>query len=206
MIKAHEIQGVIALENSFNRVGLDHVVLVKVASTAVVAQHARPLARRGHQRGVARVGRRPEPAHLPPRAEHRLAQELGRRRRDVARRAPRADREDRRDGLPVGADREDLGLLRRAVQGQRVQVPAPVRQLRDGERAVQDQLPRGVPRADRRRVRDAAPSAASRTASTTSRRSRSARTSRRSGSSTRRARSTIPPTATTASSTWSPCR
>ncbi|HET7912726.1 MAG TPA: bifunctional 2-methylcitrate dehydratase/aconitate hydratase, partial [Pseudolabrys sp.] len=36
MIKAHEIQGVIALENSFNRVGLDHVVLVKVASTAVV--------------------------------------------------------------------------------------------------------------------------------------------------------------------------
>ncbi|HZO04409.1 MAG TPA: bifunctional 2-methylcitrate dehydratase/aconitate hydratase [Burkholderiales bacterium] len=38
MIKAHEIQGVIALENSFNRVGLDHVVLVKVASTAVTAQ------------------------------------------------------------------------------------------------------------------------------------------------------------------------
>jgi len=38
MIKAHEIQGVIALENSFNRVGLDHVVLVKVAATAVAAQ------------------------------------------------------------------------------------------------------------------------------------------------------------------------
>jgi 2-methylcitrate dehydratase len=38
MIKAHEIQGVIALRNSFNRVGLDHVVLVKVASTAVVGQ------------------------------------------------------------------------------------------------------------------------------------------------------------------------
>src|SRR3954470_4526834 len=36
MIKAHEIQGVIALENSFNRVGLDHVLLVKVASTAVI--------------------------------------------------------------------------------------------------------------------------------------------------------------------------
>ena len=35
MIKAHEIQGIIALENSFNKVGLDHVVLVKVASTAV---------------------------------------------------------------------------------------------------------------------------------------------------------------------------
>src|SRR5579863_5223475 len=37
MIKAHEIQGVLALENSFNRVGLDHVLLVRVASTAVVA-------------------------------------------------------------------------------------------------------------------------------------------------------------------------
>ncbi len=37
MIKAHEIQGVLALENSFNRVGLDHVLLVKIASTAVIA-------------------------------------------------------------------------------------------------------------------------------------------------------------------------
>jgi 2-methylcitrate dehydratase len=36
MIKAHEIQGVLALQNSFNRVGLDHVLLVRVASTAVV--------------------------------------------------------------------------------------------------------------------------------------------------------------------------
>ena len=35
MVKAHEIQGVIALENSFNRVGLDHVLLVRLASTAV---------------------------------------------------------------------------------------------------------------------------------------------------------------------------
>lgn len=38
MIKAHEIQGVIALENSFNRVGLDHVMLVRIASAAVSAQ------------------------------------------------------------------------------------------------------------------------------------------------------------------------
>src|SRR5688572_1551686 len=35
MVKAHEIQGVLALENSFNRVGLDHVLLVRIASTAV---------------------------------------------------------------------------------------------------------------------------------------------------------------------------
>lgn len=38
MIKAHEIQGVIALENAFNRVGLDHVLLVKVATTALAMQ------------------------------------------------------------------------------------------------------------------------------------------------------------------------
>ncbi|WMC11867.1 bifunctional 2-methylcitrate dehydratase/aconitate hydratase [Oceanimonas pelagia] len=38
MIKAHEIQGVLALNNSFNRVGLDHVLLVRVASTAVVTR------------------------------------------------------------------------------------------------------------------------------------------------------------------------
>ena len=38
MVRAHEIQGCLALENSFNKVGLDHVVLVKVATTAVVAK------------------------------------------------------------------------------------------------------------------------------------------------------------------------
>src|SRR5262245_24952374 len=38
MIKAHEIQGVLALENSFNRVGLDHVLFVRIASTAIATQ------------------------------------------------------------------------------------------------------------------------------------------------------------------------
>lgn len=38
MVKAHEIQGVLALQNSFNRVGLDHVLLVRIASTAVVTR------------------------------------------------------------------------------------------------------------------------------------------------------------------------
>ena len=38
MIQAHEIQGVLALENSFNRVGLDHVLLVRIASTAVATR------------------------------------------------------------------------------------------------------------------------------------------------------------------------
>src|SRR5690606_42013651 len=38
MIRAYEIQGVLALENSFNRAGLDHVLLVRIASTAVATQ------------------------------------------------------------------------------------------------------------------------------------------------------------------------
>ena len=80
MIKAHEIQGVLALENSFNRVGLDHVILVRVASTAVVTHMLGGTQRAGRQRGLERVDRRRRAAHLPPRAEHRLAQELGRRR------------------------------------------------------------------------------------------------------------------------------
>ena len=82
MIKAHEIQGVLALENSFNRVGLDHVLLVRIASTAVVTAHARRHARADHQRRLERLDRRRRAAHLSPRAEHRLAQELGRRRCD----------------------------------------------------------------------------------------------------------------------------
>ena len=130
----------------------------------------------------------------------------GRRATRPPRRAPRADREDRRDGLPVGADREDLGLLRRAVQGQAVQVPAPVRQLRDGERAVQDHLPGRVPRADRGRMRDAAASAGQGPA----RRHREDHDPHaRVGDPHHRQEGparTIRPTATTASSTWSPCR
>ena len=77
MIKAHEIQGVIALENGFNRVGLDHVVLVKVASAAVSA------AMMGGSRDVvvnavsqAWVGRA-ELANVPAFPERRVPQELG---------------------------------------------------------------------------------------------------------------------------------
>ena len=124
MIKAHEIQGVIALENSFNRVGLDHVILVRIASTAVVTHMLGGTKEQVDQRRFERLDRRRRAAHLPPRAEHRLAQELGRRRRHEPRRATRADRAERRDGLPVGADGADLGFLRRAVQGQAVDVSA----------------------------------------------------------------------------------
>ena len=85
MIKAHEIQGVLALENSFNRVGLDHVLLVRIASTAVATRMLGGTREQIDQRGLERVGRRRGAAHLPPRAEHRLAQELGGRRRDQPR-------------------------------------------------------------------------------------------------------------------------
>ena len=106
MIKAHEIQGVIALENSFNRVGLDHVVLVKVASTAVVTQHARAArARRSSTRcrtpgstasRCAPTATRPTPARaspgrraMPPAARVRLALMAPRARWAIPRRSPR---------------------------------------------------------------------------------------------------------------------
>ena len=123
MIKAHEIQGVLALENSFNRVGLDHVMLVRVASTAVVTAMLGGNTRADHQRRLQRLDRRRRAAHLSPRAQHRLAQELGGRRRDQSRAVRHAlIALNGRDGLSVGADRRRLGFLRRAVQGQAILV------------------------------------------------------------------------------------
>ncbi len=55
MIKAHEIQGVIALENSFNRVGLDHVVLVKVAATPPRARYALRSSQRPEKWAIRRL-------------------------------------------------------------------------------------------------------------------------------------------------------
>ena len=117
--------------------------------------HARRQPGAGDQRGVERLDRRRGAPHLPPCAEHRLAQELGGGRCDQPCRASCADRARGRDGLPVGAFGQDLGLLRRALQGPPLHLQPGIRQLRDGERAVQDLLSRGVPRADGRRVRDA---------------------------------------------------
>ena len=148
MIKAHEIQGVLALENSFNRVGLDHVLLVRVASTAVRHRHARRHARADHQCRIECMDRRRRAANLPARAEHRFAQELGRGRCDQPRRAPCAVRAQGRDGLSLGAVRQDLGIPRRALQGKADGIAAAAGQLRDGERAVQDFLSGGVSRAD----------------------------------------------------------
>ena len=79
MIKAHEIQGVSALENSFNRVG------PRPRDSRARRNHGRGHGHARRDEGTDRqcrvecVGRWRRPAHLPPRSEYRLAQELGRR-------------------------------------------------------------------------------------------------------------------------------
>ena len=158
MIQAHEIQGVLALENSFNRVGLDHVILVKVASTAVATKMLGGTTAADRRCPVARLDRRPEPAHLSPCPERGAAQILGRRRCDQPGGAARPDDAPRRTGVAQRPDRAEVGLPRRALQGQSAQALAAVRLLRHGERAVQDRVSRRVPRPDRGRVRDEAAS------------------------------------------------
>jgi hypothetical protein len=161
MIKAHEIQGCIALENSFNKVGLDHVVLVKVASAAVVAADAGPGPRGDHQRRVAGVGRWPVAAHLSPRPEHRFAQELGGWRRH--RRAPcaRADfAQDGRDGLSHGAEAKGWGFYDVLFKGNEFKFQRPYGSYVMENVLFKISFPGRVPLADRRRVRDADPRAA----------------------------------------------
>ena len=160
MIKAHEIQGCIALENSFNKVGLDHVVLVKVASTAVVCQLL-GLTRDQTINALSLAwvdGQSLRTYRHAPNTGSRKSWAAG----DATSRAVRLALMARsgRDGLSLGAHREDLGLLRRLVPRAGVQVPAAVRLVRDGERALQDQLPGRVPRADRGRSSDEAARAA----------------------------------------------
>ncbi len=124
MIKAHEIQGCLALENSFNRVGLDHVLLVRVASTAVVTQLlggtrdqiVDALSHAWIDGSSLRTYR-----HAP---ERRSAQVLGSRRCDESSGSPRDAGAQGRDRLPQRADGAEVGLLRRLVQGAAVQVPA----------------------------------------------------------------------------------
>ena len=111
LIQAYEIQGVLALENSFNRVGLDHVLLVKVASTAVAARLLGGSREQIINAALQRLDRRAGAAHLPPRAQHRLAQILGGRRRHQPRGAPGADGAEGRDGLSLRADAPKPGAF-----------------------------------------------------------------------------------------------
>jgi 2-methylcitrate dehydratase len=159
MIKAYEIQGVLALENSFNRVGLDHVLLVKVATAAVCTWLMGGGRAADHQRRLAGFRRWPAAAHLSARAEHRFAQVLGRRRCDRARGHAGLVFAQGRNGLSERADGQDLGFPGRAVQGAGFARCTPVRQLRDRKRALQDQFSGRVSRPDGGRVRGGAASA-----------------------------------------------
>ena len=202
MIKAHEIQGVLALENSFNRVGLDHVLLVRVASTAVVTsmlggtreQVVNAVSNAWIDGGALRTYRH------APNTGSRKSWAAG----DATSRAVRLAliALTGEMGYPSALIGQDLGLLGRAVQGQAAAAAAALRQLRHGERAVQDLLPGRVPRADRGGGGDdAAPAGARAARGDRAHRDRDPG-ARACASSTRPARSPIPPTATTASSTW----
>ena len=154
MIKAHEIQGCIALENSFNRVGLDHVVLVKVASTAVVAQML-GLTRDEIINAVSLAwvdGQSLRTYRHAPNTGSRKSWAAG----DATSRAVRLAliAKTGEMGYPSVLTAKTWGFYDVLFKGNAVQVPAALRQLRDGERAVQDLLPGRVPRADRGRVRD----------------------------------------------------
>ncbi len=84
---------------------------------------ARRLARAGNQRGLECLGGLQSRGRAP-RPEYRLAQELGRCRREPAGGASGADGSQGRDGLSVRADRAALRVLRRALPGPTVQIPA----------------------------------------------------------------------------------
>ena len=149
MIKAHEIQGCIALENSFNAVGLDHVLLVKVASTAVVSQML-GLTRDQLLNALSLAwvdGQSLRTYRHQPNTGSRKSWAAG----DATSRAVRlgAYGQSRRDGLSVRAHGENLGLLRRLVQRQAVSVPAPLRIVRDGKRALQGRVSGRVSCSDR---------------------------------------------------------
>ena len=201
MIKAHEIQGVIALENSFNRVGLDHVVLVKVATTAVVAN----MLGCSYDEIVNAIsnawidGQSLRTYRHAPNAGSRKSWAAGDATSRGVRLALMAQTGEM--GYPSALTAKTWGFYDVLFKGKpftfsrpygsyvmehvlfKISFPAEFHAQTAVECAV-----------------DAAP-AGPRPASRTSRKSSSRRTSRRSASSTSRARSTIPPTATTASST-----
>ena len=149
MIKAHEIQGCLALENSFNRVGLDHVLLVRVASTAVVTrmlggdreQVLNALSHAWIDGGALRTYRH------APNTGSRKSWAAG----DATSRAVRLAliAMTGEMGYPSALSAKVWGYYDVLFKGKPFSVPAALRQLRDGEHPVQDLLPRRVPRADR---------------------------------------------------------
>ncbi len=154
MIKAHEIQGCLALENSFNKVGLDHVVLVKVASTAVVCQLL-GLTREQTINALSLAwvdGQSLRTYRHAPNTGSRKSWAAG----DATSRAVRLALMARAGemGYPSALTAKTWGFYDVSFRGQRIQIPATLRLLRHGKRAVQDQLSGRIPCADRRRSRD----------------------------------------------------
>ncbi len=205
MVKAYEIQGVLALDNSFNRVALDHVILVKVASTAV-ATHLLG----GDETQIINAlshawidGQPLRTYRHPPNTVSRKSWAAG----DATSRAVRLALISMQGepGLPAALRRRG-GDSTTSCSARAASPPAAVRLLRDRERALQGLVPRGVPRADGRRVRIRTPPRTSRSRGPDRTGGDRTTRSRRSGLSARRGRSTTPPTAITASSTWSPSR
>ena len=158
----------LALQNSFNRVGLDHVVLVKVASTAVAtrllggseAQVVDALSQAWVDGQSLRTYRH------APNAGPRKSWAAG----DATSRAVRLALMtlDGEPGLPSALTAPRWGFYDVLFGGKKFTFPAGLRLLRHGERPVQDRVPRRVPRPDRRRVRHAAAPAGARTGSTRS--------------------------------------
>ena len=148
MIKAHEIQGVLALENSFNRVGLDHVLLVRVASTAVVTamlggsreQIINAVSNAWVDGGALRTYRH------APNTGSRKSWAAGDATSRAVRHALFALKGEM--GYPSALSAKTWGFQDVLVQGKTAVLAAALRQLRDGKRAVQDLLSGGISRAD----------------------------------------------------------
>jgi 2-methylcitrate dehydratase len=141
MIKAHEIQGCLALENSFNKVGLDHVVLVKVASTAVVSQ----LLGLSYDESINALSLAwvdgQSAAHVPPCAQHGLAQGLGRGRCDLARGTLALIARTGEMGYPSAAHCQDLGFYDVLFKGNEFKFQRPYESYCHGARAFKISFP-----------------------------------------------------------------
>ena len=149
MIKAHEIQGCIALENSFNKVGLDHVVLVKVASTAVVSQLL-GLTREQTIDALSLAwvdGQSLRTYRHAPNTGSRKSWAAGDATSRAVRLALMAQAGEM--GYPSVLTAKTWGFYDVSFQGQEFKFQRPYGSLRDGECAVQDQLSGGVSCADR---------------------------------------------------------
>ena len=139
MIQAHEIQGVLALENALNRVGLVHVLFRE----GRFDRRRHPIDRRHSsgcgQRSCQRVYRRRGVTHLPACAQYGIAKIVGGWRCNESRGLAGFERAQGRNGLPERPKRSNLGLPGSALQGESASGSlAGLRFLRYGEHFVQD--------------------------------------------------------------------